>query len=203
MIDMLGFGISDRPEDFDYTLEGHADAARRRVDPGGVSAAEVVAHSMGGAVAIALAARHPALVANLILVDAILDPVVSRPAPGSRGIATYTEEEFLAEGWDRTLEMAGPSWAATMRLAGREALYRSAVHLIRGTTPTMRELLLELPIPRTYLYPAANGGLTGATGLTDAGVRVVPIPDCGHNIMVDNVDGFARAVAARPPPASR
>jgi pimeloyl-ACP methyl ester carboxylesterase len=25
---------------------------------------------------------------------------------------------------------------------------------------------------------------------------VVAVPDCGHNIMIDNVDGFAKAVGA-------
>lgn len=27
-------------------------------------------------------------------------------------------------------------------------------------------------------------------------MSVVPIPDCGHNIMLDNPEGFARATAA-------
>lgn len=83
-----------------------------------------------------------------------------------------------------------------MRLAGREALHRSAVHLTRGTVPTMRELLLGLEIPRTYLLPEADGPLPGADALTEAGVAVVPIPDCGRNIMLDNPEGFARATAA-------
>lgn len=31
--------------------------------------------------------------------------------------------------------------------------------------------------------------------MTAAGVRVVSIPDCGHNIMLDNPEAFASAVA--------
>src|SRR5689334_3324355 len=54
LIDMLGFGISDRPGDFDYTLEGHADTVARALEAARVQAADVVAHSMGGAVAIVL-----------------------------------------------------------------------------------------------------------------------------------------------------
>ncbi len=59
----------------------------------------------------------------------------------------------------------------------------------------MRELLLELKIPRSYLLPEADGPLSSAEALEAAGVAVVPIPDCGHNIMLDNPEAFARATA--------
>jgi pimeloyl-ACP methyl ester carboxylesterase len=83
-----------------------------------------------------------------------------------------------------------------MRLAGPEALYRSAVRLARDTRPTMRELLLDLKIPRTYLHPEADGPLPGTAALEEAGVSVVPIPACGHNVMLDNPEAFVRATAA-------
>ncbi|MER5890305.1 alpha/beta hydrolase [Streptomyces sp. NPDC001941] len=197
LVDLLGHGISDRPVDFDYRLESHADALATALTAAGVEGAELVAHSMGGSVAIVLAARHPRLVSRLVLVDANLDPIAPVPgAGGSGGIAAHSEEEFLAGGWQEVRDRAGAHWWSTMRLAGREALHRSAVHLTRATTPTMRELLLELDVPRTYLLPEADGPLPGADALTAAGVAVVPVPDCGHNIMLDNPEGFARATAA-------
>ncbi|MEV6398887.1 alpha/beta hydrolase [Streptomyces sp. NPDC051907] len=197
LIDMLGHGISDRPTDFDYTLESHADALATALDAAGVDGAELIAHSMGGSVAIVLAARHPRLVSRLVLVDANLDPLPRTPgSSGSSGIGAYTEEEFLAGGWAEVRDRVGPHWWSTMRLAGREALHRSATHLIRGTVPTMRELLVELKIPRAFLLPGADGPLPGAAALADAGVSVVAIPDCGHNIMLDNPQAFVRATAA-------
>ncbi|MFD9407878.1 alpha/beta fold hydrolase [Streptomyces sp. NPDC059989] len=202
LVDLLGFGHSDRPEAFGYTLEDHADALAAALTEAGVEGAELIAHSMGGAVAIVLADRHPGLVSRLVLVDANLDPQPRvPPTAGSSGIASYTEEEFLAGGWAEVRDRVGAHWWATMRLAGRTALYRTAVHLAAGTTPTMRELLLELKIPRSYLLPEEDGPLPGADALEAAGVAVVALPDCGHNIMLDNPDGFARATAtalARP-----
>lgn len=196
LIDMLGFGISDRPAAFGYTLEGHADTLAAALDAAGVQAADVIAHSMGGAVAIVLASRRPDLASRLVLVDANLDPATpARGLPGSRGIAAYTEEEFLAGGWREIRDAAGAHWWSTMRLASLEALHRSAVHLARGTQPTMRDLLLRLAIPRTYLRPGNDGPLPGAAQLAEAGVSVAPIPDCGHNIMLDNPDAFARETA--------
>ncbi|MFD0358761.1 alpha/beta fold hydrolase [Streptomyces sp. NPDC127110] len=197
LLDMLGHGHSDRPETFSYTLEAHADAVAEAMTAAGAEGAEVIAHSMGGAVAIVLAARHPRLVSRLVLVDANLDPLPPTPGTaGSSGLASYTEEEFLAGGWAEVRDRVGAHWWSTMRLAGRTALYRSAVNLAAGTTPTMRELLLELKIPRGFLLPEQDGPLAGAEALEAAGVAVVAVPDCGHNIMLDNPEGFARATAA-------
>lgn len=109
---------------------------------------------MGGAVAILLTARHPELVSRLVLADANLDPTVDG---GGSGIAGYTEEEFLAGGWQQVRDRVGPHWWSTMRLAGRTALHRSAVHLARGSVPTMREQLLALDLPRTFVHPAEHG----------------------------------------------
>lgn len=195
LLDLLGFGLSDRPEDFGYSLEEHADTVAAALDSADVTRADIIGHSMGGAVAIVLARRHPHLVSRLVLVDANLDPAPPSPGPGSAGIARYTEEEFLDHGWREIRDLAGPHWWSTMRLAGREALYRSAMHLARGTEPTMRELLLKLSIPRTFLYPEANGAFPGARQLSGAGVRVVPVPECGHNIMLDNPAAFAEETA--------
>jgi pimeloyl-ACP methyl ester carboxylesterase len=198
LIDLLGHGISDRPAHFDYTLESHADALAEALTAAGVPAAEVIAHSMGGSVAIVLAARHPRLVSRLVLIDANLDPIPRAPgASGSSGMAAYSEEEFVTGGgWEEVRDRVGPHWWSTMRLAGREALHRSAFHLTRGTTPTMRELLLELKMPRAFLLPESDGPLPGADALSEAGVSVVAIPDCGHNIMLDNPEAFVEATAA-------
>ncbi|WP_406195807.1 alpha/beta hydrolase [Kitasatospora sp. NBC_01560] len=196
LLDLMGFGISDRPTDFGYTLEEHADAVATALDAAGLAGVEVVGHSMGGAVAIVLAHRHPRLVANLLLVDSNLDPVAPVRRPGSSGIATFTEEEFLAGGREEVGRWVGPFWWSTMRLAGPEALHRTAVHGTRGTVPTMREILLDLAVPRTFLYPQEDGEPVGAARLRESGVELVAIPDSGHNIMFDNPEAFAAVAAA-------
>ena len=64
--DLAGFGRSiSAPGPFD--LDGHADAVAALLEAGGVSAPVVVgAHSFGTNVAVALAGRHPALVAAVV-----------------------------------------------------------------------------------------------------------------------------------------
>jgi pimeloyl-ACP methyl ester carboxylesterase len=197
LVDLLGFGISDRPKEFDYSLEAHAEKLAALLDGLGIGGAHLIAHSMGGAVAIALAASRPDLVSNLVLVDSNLDPATPDPrAIGSRGIAHYSEQDFLDHGFAKMRTMAGPEWWATMRLADPLALHRTAVGLVRGTTPTMRELLMDLPMPRTFLIGDQEDPLGGRDELVEAGVEVVVIPGAGHNIMLDTPDAFAEATAA-------
>ncbi|WP_353941053.1 alpha/beta hydrolase [Streptomyces sp. HUAS MG91] len=193
-VDLPGHGISDRPADFGYTLEGHADALAAALDAAGVSGAEIVGHSMGGAVAIVLAYRRRDLVTRLVVTEGNLDPHPPLTA-GSSGIASYEEGAFVSGGgYARVLEHVGPLWAATMRLTDPLALHRSAVGLFRGTEPTMRHMLEALDADRVYVQGELSGELPGAERLTASGVRVVTVPGAGHNVMFDNPDAFVAAV---------
>jgi len=196
-VDLPGHGISDRPADFGYTLEDHADALAAALDEAEVTAAELVAHSMGGSVAIVLAHRRPDLVSRLVLMEANLDPYPTLDA-GSSGIATYPEDEYVDNGGHaRVLEKIGPTWAATMRLADPRALHRTATNLARGTSPTMRRLLEAVTADRVYLQGELSGELDDREGLEAAGVRVVTVPDAAHNIMFDNPDALVVELSGR------
>ncbi|MVO85814.1 alpha/beta fold hydrolase [Streptomyces sp. p1417] len=195
-LDLPGHGLSDRPADFGYALEDHADAVAAALDAAAVQQADLVAHSMGGSVAIVLADRRPDLVARLVLTEANLDAHPPGTAGSSR-IAAYEEEHFVGEGHARVLEQAGPLWAATMRLADPVALHRSATGLVRGTDPTLRATLMRLPMDRVYLQGGLSGDLAGHDALVASGVRVVVVPEAGHNVMLDNPAAFAEAVAGK------
>lgn len=195
-LDLPGHGISDRPEHFGYSLEEHADAVACALDAAGVTGAELIAHSMGGSVAIVLAHRRPDLVSRLVLTEANLD-AFPPPTAGSSGIASFGEEEFVDGGHARVLENVGAVWAATMRLADPRGLHRSAVGLRRGSEPVMRTILEGLAIDRVYLQGELSGPLEGERALREAGVRVVTVPGAGHNVMFDNPDAFVAAVAGQ------
>lgn len=196
-VDLPGHGTSDRPADFGYTLEDHAGALAVVLDAAGVRGAELVGHSMGGAVSVVLAHRRPDLVARLVLTEANLDPAPPATS-GSSGIGSWTEEAFVyGGGFARVLERVSPLWAATMRLTDPLALHRSAVGLIRGTEPTMRRMLMESTAERTYLQGALSGELPGADELMDSGVRVLTVPGAAHCVMFDRPAALVAAMAAR------
>src|ERR1700709_975542 len=67
-IDLLGHGGSEKPGS-GYSVPNQADLIAQALAKLGVEAPEVVGHSLGGAVAVALAQQSPALVNRVFIVD--------------------------------------------------------------------------------------------------------------------------------------
>ena len=55
-VDLPGFGYSDRPQGFDHSATGEAKALARFLEVYGISKAVVMGNSIGGAIAMLLAA---------------------------------------------------------------------------------------------------------------------------------------------------
>jgi pimeloyl-ACP methyl ester carboxylesterase len=71
LVDLLGFGRSDRPRGRALTLRAHAERVVELLDALGVNYACVVGHDVGAGVAQQLAVRWPQRVARLGLVSAV------------------------------------------------------------------------------------------------------------------------------------
>jgi pimeloyl-ACP methyl ester carboxylesterase len=71
-IDLLGHDGSEKP-DGGYAIESQARLVAQALTRLGVRDAEVVGHSLGGPVSVALAERSPRLVDRLVLIDSIPD----------------------------------------------------------------------------------------------------------------------------------
>jgi pimeloyl-ACP methyl ester carboxylesterase len=200
-VDLLGCGFSDGPTDFGYSLEEHADTVARLLDELDLSGCNVIGYSMGGAVAITLAATRPDLVSRLVLMEANLDPGGSMV---SRGIAEQTEEAFCAHGFQALVQhfrqagIAGaPAWATVaglVQVAAPHALHRSAVGLVRGTRPTMREWLLQMTIPRTFIVGEQSLPAPKSETLPKEGVAVLAVPGAGHLMAFENPSDVAEAI---------
>jgi pimeloyl-ACP methyl ester carboxylesterase len=67
-LDLKGFGYSERPAAGDYSLTAQARLVGELMDRLGIPRAAVLGHSMGGAIALRLAATRPEKVDRLILV---------------------------------------------------------------------------------------------------------------------------------------
>ena len=76
-LDLPAHGESDRtpPGSFKYDLASHADAVAQAMEALGVARAHVWGHSMGGGVAVHLAAQHPSRVDRLVIESATLYPL--------------------------------------------------------------------------------------------------------------------------------
>lgn len=93
-LDLPGFGRSEPPADFDYSIPAHADAVARfirgLVDDHGTGPVHLFGNSMGGAISMYVAADHPDLVRTLTLVSPAvpdLRPLVSRMSDPRLAIA--------------------------------------------------------------------------------------------------------------------
>ncbi len=67
-VDLRGHGGSEKPTS-DYSIPDQADLVAQALGRLGVSDAEVVGHSLGGGVAVAVAERSPELVSRVVIID--------------------------------------------------------------------------------------------------------------------------------------
>lgn len=84
-IDNLGFGLSDRPRDFDYTPESHAGVLREFVARLGLGDVTLVVHDFGGPIGLPLALSEPSVVRRLVVFNTWMwsfadDPEMARKA---------------------------------------------------------------------------------------------------------------------------
>jgi len=68
-LDLPGFGYSDKPDDFGYTLADYADFMADFMDAEGIPKAALVGNSMGGSIAMKTYLVHPDRVERLVLID--------------------------------------------------------------------------------------------------------------------------------------
>jgi haloalkane dehalogenase len=67
--DHVGCGLSDKPQDYAYTLGTHVDNLERLLEALGVREATLILHDWGGAVGMGWAARHPARVKRFVVMN--------------------------------------------------------------------------------------------------------------------------------------
>ncbi len=69
--DMLGFGLSDKPSDFDYTLTGHINLTESLIGAMDLKDITLVMHGWGGTIGMGFAVRHPNLIAGLVVLNSM------------------------------------------------------------------------------------------------------------------------------------
>jgi 2-hydroxymuconate-semialdehyde hydrolase len=89
--DQLGFGATGRPEDGRYDRRVWADHAIAVLEELGIDKVSIVGNSMGGAVALTVAAKRPALVDRLILMGTCGVPL--KLTPGLEQVWGYTPDK--------------------------------------------------------------------------------------------------------------
>lgn len=179
VIDMIGFGRSRKQP---FVLHQAASLLAAWMDQIGIDTADVVGHSMGGFVAVDLAASFPDKVANLVLVDAAALPLGRTHLQHAFGLLRALGEMplgFLPILIGDALR-AGPR---TLLNAMRELLTTDISHKLgQIDAPT-----LLIWGEHDWLVPLAIGQQLCKT-LVNASLIVVP--KAGHNPMWDRPETF-------------
>jgi pimeloyl-ACP methyl ester carboxylesterase len=174
-------------------------AARKLVRPA------IVGHSMGGSVAMMVAARHPALVGKVMVVDMLPQPagLLGGSASEMRGLAdtlrrisSGPEGRGLVESAIRLF--AGPE-AANER-SDPDVVARATHELaITDLTPELPRITAPLTVVYAVIDPSRRVSTDRAYASAYAprrGTRLVRIDDSGHMIMYDQPTRFRQALQA-------
>ncbi len=205
LIDYIGSGCSDHSERFEYSIENHARCVEAVLDYEGVNGCTVIGHSMEGTVGILLALLRPDLVSNLIIAEANISPGGGET---TRRIVSYSETEYVDQAHQlfledvRKEESEGNVIAAFLNEAWSKAdpvgLYRSSVACVELEV-TFKEHFQKLPIPCTFIYGEetfpkepndVRPDAPDPEGLKESGIHIAIVPNAGHAMMFDNLNGF-------------
>ena len=107
-IDLFGYGESDRALDADFGIGAQADYIDRAMTVLRVARADIVGVDVGAAVALALAARRPARIRSLVLVNPGDPAALRSPVPSP--IRSFISSASVAARWLRAAPAASASW---------------------------------------------------------------------------------------------
>lgn len=214
VVDLLGYGRSDRPQGRPVGVRAHAERVVELLDVLGINFACVVGHELGGGVAQAMAVRWPARVAHLGLVNAVayddwparelrlaraalpltrhLPPTFLLSLLRRELLRGYAEQETGARSVERYLK---PFASAD----GRDALVEHLLALDPTETAQLAPRLKDLVMPTLVLAGAHDPFLAPSVAERLAadipGAALEVVPDGRHFLPEDAPRVVADAVA--------
>ncbi len=195
MIDLLGAGYSDKPIHFNYTISEHAKYLCDFIEDLEIEQFILFGHSIGGAVALALANLCEEKVVNIILSEANLD---SGGGLTSSAIAAFGINEFVKTGFDKIIEenkkFHNERWVASFSLWLPQAAYLLSRSAVDGQEPTWREILYSLKCPKTFIYGEKSLPDPDMQILIENNIHIEIIQNAGHSMAWENPRGLAVAI---------
>ena len=196
--DMPNFGASDHIDG--YAMSDYADWIGAICDAAGVTAAIVVGHSLGGAVAMELLSRRPSLVNGLVLVD---------PSP-VEGLVTPREYYPAIEAYRSDKAVLAQALRGAVPTLTDEDLYSRLLddawrmnrdcfigHAEALAKADFREKLAGVELPVHVLRGDQDPLITKELAAKTAeffGASVYTFQECGHSPMVEQPERFNQVV---------
>jgi pimeloyl-ACP methyl ester carboxylesterase len=186
MPDLIGFGRSEKPADFSYSVPDEAEVVVGFLDALGLKRVDLAGWSMGGGIAQHLAFKHPERVRRLILIDAI--GINEKPAWDTRLFTPTTPAEL--DQLDALLMPNPPEVPAfvardILRVSNQRAwiVHRAMATMLTGRDAT-DELLPQLKMPVLIVWGAEDRMLPLSQGERMHSLapqsQLAVIAGCGH-----------------------
>jgi len=189
--DLLGWGGSDKPRDGDYSIAAQTELVRGFMDAIHVARADAGGISMGGWIALRLAALHPERVQRLVLIDSIgLD---FRTPLDESAFAPETMDQARRLLWlqsDDFAKLPGFVVEDFLRRARREGwLLRASMHSMLSRRDVLDGKLQRVTMPVLIVWGTndrlAPPSLAARLHRELPQSRVVMIEGCGHLAVIE------------------
>ncbi len=200
--DHIGYGLSSKPDNVRYTLDFFTDALMAALDQLGVDRFTPIGNSLGGAIALDMALRHPERIERLILMapGGVEEQQSYFAMPGMAAMREFfvsgvtPDEDNLAAMLKHLVY--DPAHITPELTRQRLAVHREQTPTVITTmaVPNMTERLGEIRCPVLVFWGAdesfmpLSGALHLAQGCPDC--RVILQSACGHWVMVEHRELF-------------
>ena len=189
--DLLGWGGSDKPRDGDYSIAAQTELVCGFMDAVQLPRADVGGVSMGGWVAVRLAALHPERVQRLVLIDSVGLDFPTTLGESSFAPQTMAEARHLL--WlqsDDFEKLPDFVVADFLRRARREGwLLRASMRAMLTRRDVMDGKLQRVTMPVLIVWGTkdrlAPPPLAGRFHQQLPQSRVVMFPGCGHLAVIE------------------
>ena len=208
--DLVGFGFTERPESVSYDMDTWVGQAIGLLDALDIERAHLVGNSFGGALALALASRHPDRVERLVLMGSVGVPFeitdgLDRVWGYEPSIAQMRELLDLFA-YSRELvsdELAEVRYRASIQPGFQEsfaAMFPAPRQRWVDAMVTPDEDLARLPHPTLVVHGRDDLIIPPANALhlldTIPDVRLHIFGRCGHWTQIEHADEFNRLVVS-------
>jgi N-formylmaleamate deformylase len=179
-----------------------AEEVARYIQSRGLRRPAIVGHSMGGTVAMMIAARHPSLPGKVMVVDMLPQPagILGGDAVGMRGLADSLRDLSATPGGRRLVESAIRLFGNPQGGADPDVTARATHEL------ALTDLTSELPriaAPVTVVYASldpsrrvSDDARYRTAYARKRGVKLIRIDNSGHMIMYDQPARFRAELKA-------